>query len=162
MSDNHMLTTIYNNWKDYQDRLAAAIAPLTAEQLTLQAAPHLDSVGKIVIHIVRVRIGWFIYTLGEDVATIQDLSHFDEEPLPTFTAAQLVDGLGGTWRMISDALARWSDDDLKQTFPDTDGDGREIQVSRAWVVWHLLEHDLHHSGEVSLTMGMHGLQAQDM
>ncbi len=162
MTDNHMITTIYDNWKGYQENVAAAIAPLTAEQLALQAAPHLHSIGEIVRHIIWARIGWFIFTLNEDKASIQDLSHFVEEPLPTFTAAQLVHGLGATWRMISDALARWSDDDLKQTFPDTDEEGTEFQVSRAWVIYHLLEHDLHHGGEVSLTLGMHGLQAQDM
>ncbi len=163
MTDNYMITTIYDNWKGYQEKVAVAIAPLTAEQLTLRAAPHLRSIGEIVRHMIRTRIGWFIYTLGEDTAAIQDLAHFGEEPLPTFTAVQLVYGLGGTWRMISDALARWSDDDLKQTFTDTDDtDGTQYQVSRAWVIWHLLEHDLHHGGEVSLTLGANGLQAQDI
>ena len=30
---------------------------------------------------------------------------------------------------------------------------------RAWVVWRVLEHDLHHSDEISLTLGILGLQA---
>jgi hypothetical protein len=30
------------------------------------------------------------------------------------------------------------------------------------VVWHLIEHDLHHGGEVSLILGMHGLGAPDL
>jgi uncharacterized damage-inducible protein DinB len=28
------------------------------------------------------------------------------------------------------------------------------------VVWHVLEHDLHHGGEISLTLGMHGIDAE--
>jgi uncharacterized damage-inducible protein DinB len=27
------------------------------------------------------------------------------------------------------------------------------------VVWHVMEHDLHHGGELSLTLGMHGMAA---
>jgi len=27
------------------------------------------------------------------------------------------------------------------------------------VVWHVLEHDLHHGGEISLMLGLHRLQA---
>jgi uncharacterized damage-inducible protein DinB len=27
------------------------------------------------------------------------------------------------------------------------------------VVWHVLEHDLHHGGELSLTLGLHGIPA---
>ena len=43
----------------------------------------------------------------------------------------------------------------RQTFAD---DGEEL--SRAAVVWHVLEHDLHHGGEISLIFGVHGLQAE--
>jgi uncharacterized damage-inducible protein DinB len=60
--------------------------------------------------------------------------------------------------MMTDCLARWSPAEMQQTFPD-DWDGEQVQLTRAWVVWHVLEHDLHHSGEVSLTLGIHGLQA---
>jgi hypothetical protein len=33
---------------------------------------------------------------------------------------------------------------------------------RKWVIWHLLEHDLHHGGELSFVLGMHGLAAPDL
>jgi uncharacterized damage-inducible protein DinB len=29
-------------------------------------------------------------------------------------------------------------------------------------VWHVAEHDLHHGGEISLTLGVHGLAGLDM
>src|SRR5438105_1590813 len=35
----------------------------------------------------------------------------------------------------------------------------EDNFTRAGVVWHVMEHDLHHGGELSLTLGMHGLPA---
>ena len=47
---------------------------------------------------------------------------------------------------------------MRQTFRD-EWDGKSIDLSRAWVVWHVMEHDLHHGGELSLTLGMHGLPA---
>jgi uncharacterized damage-inducible protein DinB len=70
-----------------------------------------------------------------------------------------VRGLDRTWQLMADCLARWSDADMRQTFPD-DWDGRPVELSRAWVVWHVLEHDLHHGGEVSLTLGMNGIQTE--
>ncbi|MBP9501208.1 MAG: hypothetical protein KBF17_03505 [Candidatus Promineofilum sp.] len=48
------------------------------------------------------------------------------------------------------------------TFPDEGNDGRTYVVSRSWVIYHLLEHDLHHGGEVSLIPGMNGLQRPDI
>ena len=59
---------------------------------------------------------------------------------------------------MSGCLAGWSPDDMRQTFPD-EGDGEIVELSRAWVVWHVMEHDLHHGGELSLTLGMHGIPA---
>jgi hypothetical protein len=32
-------------------------------------------------------------------------------------------------------------------------------VARRWVVRHLLEHDLHHGGELASSLGAHGLPA---
>lgn len=163
MSDNHMTTTIYANWKNYQDRLAAAISPLTAEQLTLRAAPQQWSVGKLVEHMIGARVVWFVERLGEDGAAVQSLNDWDrgDEVLP-LTAAELIAALDLTWQMIADALARWSDADFEQSFTRTRRNGEQLHFDRAWVIWHLLEHDLHHGGEVSLTLGLHGLQAQDM
>ena len=74
---------------------------------------------------------------------------------PVPTGAELAEGLNRTWRLMADCLARWSPADLRQTFGGEE-DGEE---SRAWVVWHVLEHDLHHGGETSLTLGMHGIDA---
>lgn len=154
---NRTLDTIYENWKVYQDKLKAALAPLTPEQLTLRAADNERTVGEIATHIIMVRAGWFVYTLQERYAGIAFLQEWDVPNPPARTADELVIGLDATWQMMADALARWSSDDMTQTFPDED-DGKTIYVSRQWVIWHLIEHDLHHGGEISLTLGMHNLQ----
>jgi uncharacterized damage-inducible protein DinB len=46
-------------------------------------------------------------------------------------------------------------------FPD-EWDGEVHEVSRSWVIYHVLEHDLHHGGEISLNLGMHGLPALNL
>jgi uncharacterized damage-inducible protein DinB len=30
------------------------------------------------------------------------------------------------------------------------------------VIWHLMEHDLHHGGEISQVLGSHGIPALDL
>lgn len=47
---------------------------------------------------------------------------------------------------------------MKTTFED-DWDGVKVQLSQAWILYHLMEHDLRHGGELSLTLGMHGLKS---
>jgi uncharacterized damage-inducible protein DinB len=154
--ENFTLTTFYSSWKAYQDRLREVLAPLTAEQLSLRAATGLRSIGENAAHIVGCRAGWFSEFLGEDGgAEVKDIASWDE---PGRTAAELAAGLDLTWQFMADCLSRWSPDDMQKTFPD-DWDGKTVDLSRSWVVWHVLEHDLHHGGEVSLTLGIHGLQA---
>lgn len=152
--DNFTLTTFYTAWKAYQDRLAAALAPLSAEQLALRAAPGLRSVGENAAHIIGCRVGWFTETMGEAASADVTEVRWNDQP-----AAELVRGLDLTWHMMTGCLNRWTPADMQQTFTD-DWDGEQVQLSRAWIVWHVLEHDLHHGGEVSLTLGIHGLQAE--
>ncbi len=161
--DNFTLTTFYTSWKEYQDHIKGAIAPLTAEQLELRAAPHLRSIGENALHIIGCRAGWFTEFLGEDGdEEMKALASWNEAALvlgaPVPTAAELAQGLDRTWQFMADCLVRWSPDDMRQTFPD-DWDGKQVDLSRAWVVWHVMEHDLHHGGELSLTLGMHRLAA---
>lgn len=161
--DTFTLTTFYTWWKAYQDHLIEALAPLTAEQLALCAAPGLRSIGQNAVHIVGCRMFWFTEFLGEDGGEeLKPYAGWNEAALRMDanipTAAQLTQGLGHTWQLMANCLAHWSPADMRQTFAD-DGDGEPIEIPRAWVVWHVLEHDLHHSGEISLTLGMHGLPA---
>jgi uncharacterized damage-inducible protein DinB len=157
--ENFTLTTFYASWKEYQDHIKTALAPLTAEQLELRAAPHLRSVGELALHIIGCRAGWFTYTLGEDWgAEVKEYTNWDTPDAPARTPAEMIQALDRTWQGMADCLARWSLDDMRQTFPD-DWDGKTVYLSRAWIVWHVMEHDLHHGGELSHTLGMHGIPA---
>jgi uncharacterized damage-inducible protein DinB len=161
--DNFTLTTFYTCWKAYQDQIKGALALLTAEQLELRAAPYLRSIGENALHIIGCRAFWFTDFLGEDEdSEMKVYTGWNEVALalgaPVPTTAELAQGLDRTWQCMADCLARWSPDDMRRTFPDN-WDGKQVDVSRAWVVWHVMEHDLHHGGELSLTLGLHRLPA---
>jgi hypothetical protein len=67
--ESFTVTTIFDSWKQYQEHITSAIAPLTAEQMTLRAAPGMRSIGGLAAHIVGCRAGWFTYILGEGDGT---------------------------------------------------------------------------------------------
>jgi uncharacterized damage-inducible protein DinB len=172
MADDFTLTTFSNSWKAYQDHLKDALAALTAAQLALRAAPGLRSVGENALHIVGCRMFWFTEALSEDGGEeLKPYMRWNEAALgapyaskgdmalalrtPAPTGVELAQGLDRTWRFMANCLARWSPADMRQTF----GSEEDGEASRAWVVWHVLEHDLHHGGEISLTLGMHAIDA---
>ncbi len=109
---------------------------------------------------------------------------------PCHPAAELVAGLEKTWQMIEETLARLTPADLFETFPplgqtervhhaklvepalqpyaqmwlDATARSGEVRpaVSRQQIIWHVLEHDIHHGSEISTTLGVHGLPVVDL
>lgn len=116
------LLPFYAGWGRYTQRLVAAIAPLTAQQLALRTTPQHWSIGMYVTHIVANRAWWFHARMGEGS---DDLTAFDLWALgvceagvdPCHPATELVAGLEKTWRLIEETLVRLSPADLEQVFP---------------------------------------------
>ena len=162
MTENHAsLAHFYEGWDVYQQQITGTIAPLTPEQLALRAAPHLRSIGEIATHMIAVRARWFHSLMGEGGADISPIEAWDRKDMPARSAAELVHGFETTWLVIQEALARWVPADLEYVFSGTRG-GEPYAFSRQWVIWHVIEHDLHHGGELSFSLGMHGLAAIDI
>ncbi len=151
------LEVIYDNWRGYNRRLQNCIAPLTNEQLLLQPAPRLWPLGRVIRHIISVRVGWFNYTLQDADKAMEEYALWGQRDSPERSAAELVRGLDETWSFIESRLQRWTPTDCAKTFPD-EIDGQTYEISRSWVIYHVLEHDLHHGSEVSLILGMNSLQ----
>ena len=167
MTENHIpLATFYKGWDVYQQHLVNALAPLSPDQLALRAAPHLRSIGMIATHIIAVRVRWFHNLMGEGSSNLAPIATWDRSDEPSRTSAELVSGLETTWQMIQDALARWTPADLEQLFqdwyPGEEYRGDEPWLTRQWIIWHVIEHDLHHGGELSFALGIHGLAAIDL
>jgi uncharacterized damage-inducible protein DinB len=184
------LFPFYAGWGIYQQRLVAAIAPLTAEQLALRNSPQHWSIGMYATHIVADRAWWFHARMGEGSADLTSLELWalgicEGGVDPLHPAAELVAGLEKTWQMIQKALARLTPADLLEVFPPLDeaervrhaklveralqpfaqmwldaaarsGEVRPAR-SRQWIIWHVLEHDIHHGSEISTILGVHGL-----
>lgn len=66
-----------------------------------------------------------------------------------------------TWAIVDHALDRWTadllDEEVERSYADT------IQVhSRGSILQRLLTHDAYHCGELSKTLGIHGLPQIDL
>ena len=155
------LDVIYENWRGYNRKLQDCIVPLMNEKLLLQPASHMWPLGQIVQHIISVRAGWFSGTLQDDDEAMKGYMPWGQPDSPARSAVELVRGLDETWAFIESRLQQWTPADCAKTFPD-EMDGQTYEVSRSWVIYHVMEHDLHHGSEVSLILGMNGLRALDL
>ena len=160
------LITFYKGWQSYQQGLVKIIAPLSPAQLALPASSHHWTLGMITQHIVANRVWWFQVWMGQGNPDLAPIAHWDpqdKEEQFTLSAPELVAGLESTWQMIADALARWTTADLAHMFPpppQLSEEERENfgELSHQWIIWHVLEHEIHHGGELSLALGNYGLE----
>jgi uncharacterized damage-inducible protein DinB len=119
------LLPFYAGWGRYQQRLVAAIAPLTGEQLALRTTPQHWSVGMYATHIVANRAWWFHARMGEgsdDLTSLElwALGVCEADVDPFHSTAELVAGLEKTWQLIEETLARLTPADLEQVVPPLD------------------------------------------
>lgn len=156
------IAPFYQGWQVYQGLIIKALAPLTPEQLELRAAPSLRTIERIAAHMVGARMRWFHDLMGEGGPEAVPLAALDRRGSGPHSAATLVQGLEASWLVIQGCLERWTPADLEFAYPGDPSEGEPEKLTRQWVLWHVLEHDLHHGGELSLTLGIHGLAAPDL
>jgi uncharacterized damage-inducible protein DinB len=165
------------DWAEYQRLLLEAIGPLTAEQLSSRTAPFQWAVWQLAAHMASSRAYWFHDVLGEGDAAVREMFRVDSTTVPGLpledadwedderhprTASELVEAFDRTWAMMDACLGRWSAEDLVVEFPRSRRSGEVRTVTRGWVVWHLIEHDLHHGGEISQILGSNGIPAPEL
>lgn len=151
------IEAIYSGWHNYQALLIPAIEPLTPEQLALSAAGNLRSIEAIATHMIGARGRWFSPPMGDGNKRLAALSRWDRRGGPVRTAAEIITGLQFSLDYIHNTIASWTIDDWNRSL-SSEGVLTPVET-RQWIIWHLIEHDLHHGGEISLTLGMHKLKA---
>jgi uncharacterized damage-inducible protein DinB len=170
------LQTFTDGWAHYQCLVLDAIRDLAPEQLGLRTAPHQWAVWQLGAHVAGSRAYWLHDVLGEGDPATRDLFRVASTTVPDLpleeagweddethprSAAEIVEAFDQTWGMIDDCLRRWTPDDLTVEFSRERPSGTE-RFTRQWVIWHLIEHDLHHGGEISQILGSHGVPALNL
>lgn len=158
--DQSTLSAYYEGWHNYQELLIQALAPLSAEQLSLSAGATLRTIRTMALHIIGARARWFYDLMEVGDQEFAELRTWDRPHAPARDAAQLAYGLETSWRVMQTALANWTPEEMQYRYKGEENEPETI--TRQWVIWHLIEHDLHHGGEISLTLGLHGLKAPDL
>jgi uncharacterized damage-inducible protein DinB len=163
------LATFYKpGWENYQHALVQTIAPLSSEQLALSLGSDQRSIGELLDHLIGARFNWFHLWLGEGDPDLDWNDDEDHDETGVYKAASLVAMFEKSWHVISSALDRWTGADLEQLFQppashqawlQKQGLPEEPAHTRQWIVWHVMEHEIYHGGELSLALGTYGVDS---
>lgn len=164
-----VLQPFVDGWTSHQQRLIAALETLNEDQLALRPAAGEWTIWQVGSHIAGSRAYWFHDVLGEGDPGIRDMFRVGQTTVPGLslddagweddesrprTAAEIVTALRVTWETIAACLERWRADDLTVQMPQPRSNRT---TTRGWVTWHLMEHEAHHGGAISVVLGSNGL-----
>ncbi len=155
------LIASYDGWENYQQQLVRVVAQLTPEQLNIRVAPHLRSISQLLTHLIAVRVRWFHEAAGAGSPVVAPIGDWDRPDAAPKTPAELVNGLEISWQLIREALNTWTPEALSTPF-QLEYDDKLETFTRQWIVWHVIEHDLHHGGELSFALGINNLSGIDI
>lgn len=167
------LQSIYEGWNGYHQSIVNAVKPLTPEQLIWRPSENFNSVGELVRHISLGRLSWLRRMDAPGSVDVDDQINDWEQDSDgnrdvveksiaiTEQPAELVRWLDITWQIIENMLSSWKVADLAQTYKHT-WNGKVYAVSRQWTIWRVMNHDIHHGGELSLMLGLQGIEAFEL
>ncbi len=156
----------YDRWPQYNRRLTEVIGGMSDQQLAIRPSPDLWPIWATVGHTAAGRVYWLCAVLGEPGA---ETTPFD----PTWDegweddldhprkAVELAQALDTTWSIIDRCLDAWTPAMLEETVDRYYGDQRQVH-SRSSILQRLLTHEAYHCGELSQTLGIHGLPQIDL
>jgi uncharacterized damage-inducible protein DinB len=140
----------FDHWAKVWRDLNVAVAMLEDEHLSFRPAEKYHrTVGDVLRHMINVEQGWIHYVIRRKLEAWPDA---DENSLPTVAAIQT---------------------ELEQTHKDTmsyletieaEDFNRIVQVPEdgtpklGWILWHVLEQQIHHRGELYLCLSLLGME----
>jgi uncharacterized damage-inducible protein DinB len=156
----------YDRWPQYNRRLTEVVGAMTAEQLAIRPASDGWPIWATVGHTAAMRVYWLCAVLGEpgfdrtpfDPAVEEGWEDDLDHPR---RADELVEALTTTWAIVDGCLDRWTPAMLADEVERRYGDQRQLH-SRSSILQRLLTHEAYHCGELSQTLGIHGLPQIDL
>jgi uncharacterized damage-inducible protein DinB len=160
------IASLYEGWSRANQRIIDRIRELPPEALGWRATADSWPIWAVVAHCAMVRVYWLCDVLkepGAETTPFTDAAHegWEDHLDEPKGAADLIGALEITWRIVESCLERWSPAMLEEAFTRQKNGGIESHT-RGSVLTRLISHDGYHSGEVSLILGMHGLDPIDL
>lgn len=136
--------------------LDEALDKLSGDQLAFTAHAGLWSLGQTACHIAGTEEGWLRYFCNGRWSPPE--ADYQLADYPT---------VGALKALLAKVHARTAAEfaavpGLAAHLDETVALPWGPSVSRRWAVWHVLEHTIHHRGEVYLMLGLQGIEAPDV
>lgn len=153
------LAEFFSNYFTVRKELVEAVKGLSREQLDWCAPGHPNSIGHLLAHVAETEFWWISIVAEKNVAPSQtDFQRFEND----LTADRIFAWLEEHFAETGSFLRREELDDWDGVFYSFEIDGKEEKVSKRWLVWHVVEHQARHRGQIFMLMRMQGLDVPNV
>jgi len=157
------LAAVVKHWKGVRRDLLRRLDALADEQLAFVQRDGLWSLGKVARHVAEAEDGWFRYAVTRE---LEEWPEFRDDGHASIASVKAL--LAEVHDRTEAFLATLGHNDLANS--DADFAGAETGVETPWgeklaldwIILHVLEHEIHHRGEIYLMLGLLGLVAPDI
>ena len=144
---------IFQHWEHVRTDLFTTIDKFSDDELTFTPFKGSWPVGQIMLHIADCEDNWLYGVVQQQIQPwiFYNLSDYPNKA----SIKQLLDRAHLNTIVFLDRLG---ESDLDKKYPTTDGQSYRL----GWIIWHVLEHEIHHRGELSLALGLLGREGLDV
>lgn len=143
--------------EDVRSITLKGVEHLTKEQLFETPIEGEYSIGSYLMHLAEVDIYWLEVLSGNpQPEVLKKRSYYNvwfdslEESLPpneTLEISEYLDVIAATRKNFLDHIAALKDSDLEEVVIQQ-GRTKEHKLTKKWIVYHILEHEAHHRGQM--------------
>ncbi len=148
------LSAVYEGWEGFNRSLVHAVVDLNSDTLEFRSHPEMNSVGEVFLHLADGRVDWLERIDPEGFSGLRSKISARESSITN--AVELSSWLDETWQATAAMLSRWSVHDLDATY-EQPYQGKVYAVSRQWVIWRIMCHDIYHGGQISELLAAQGI-----
>ena len=138
------LKEFFKFWTNIQASILHMASSLSEEDLDKTFDSVLKPIGETFYHIASVYNGWLTYQIKDG----------EKNPDPikkeNLTVENINDALKKAFDRCYRLISKSSEEDWDKVLIDYDDQDNPYNVTFGWILWHLLEHDIHHRAQLKL------------
>ncbi len=148
------LAQVFSNYFAVRSQLIESVKTLSPEQLDWTVPNHPNSIGRLLAHIADTEFFW-IGCVARGCREKPDFSRFEQaRHLDELLALLEQQHAEFSTFLEEENLDDW--DDVFYELPQWVGEAEKF--SKRWLVWHVVEHQARHRGQIFMLMRMQGLE----
>ena len=141
------LNEMFSHWGQVREDLIKTIEKFSEEELAHVPVEGGWAVGQIMLHIADCEDNWLHGVVRRE---FEPWIFYPFEEFPT--KAAILEKLKAARERTTPFLMAMDESNLGDEYAIPDG----TKFTLKWIIWHVLEHEIHHRGELSLILGAMG------